>query len=186
MQEYAKLNHVPIMQSEGMNFLCKILQQYHCHSILEIGSAIGYSAITMAAIHHDIHVTSIEREKELYQVALANSSKSGLQEQITFMNADALQIQPKGPFDCIFIDGAKAQYRRFFEHHEEQLKKGGIIICDNLDFHGLRAHPEAITSRNLRQLIRKIQNFYDYLPTRKDFKTNFYAIGDGISVSIKL
>lgn len=186
MEVYALENKVPIMQQEGIDFLCTFIKEHHIKRILEIGSAIGYSAIRMALVDHDIEVVTIERDEERYQKALVYASLSSVQKQIIFRYEDALEAEVKGDFDMLFIDAAKAQYTKFFERYEKNIKHGGYIISDNLNFHGFVGHEELIVRRNLRQLVKKIERFTNYLKERKDYDTTFLEIGDGIGISQKL
>lgn len=184
MEAYAKMNNVPIMQKEGIEFFRDLAEKEKIKSILELGTAIGYSAIQLARLHPDIHIVSIERDQERYQMAVENVKRSGLEEQITLIFDDIMNVELSEMFDCIFIDAAKAQYIRFFERFESNLKQGGVIVSDNLQFHGL-VGSTLIKSRNLRALVRKIQGYIDYLKEREDFETIFYECGDGIAVSRK-
>lgn len=86
-------------------------------------------------------------------------------------------------FDCIFIDAAKAQYQRFFEKYCMHLNENGIIVSDNMNFHGLVQHPELTQNRNTRQLVRKIHDYHTYLANLSDYETAFYDYGDGVAVT---
>lgn len=184
MEIYAEANNVPIMQKEGIEFFRELAEKEEIKSILELGTAIGYSAIQLARLHPEMHIVSIERDQKRYQLAVENVKRSGLEKQITLIFDDILNVELTEMFDCIFIDAAKAQYIRFFERFENNLKVGGVIVSDNLKFHGL-VGDVLIKSRNLRALVRKIQGYIDYLKERDDFETKFYECGDGIAVSRK-
>lgn len=183
MQDYALINHVPIMDANGLNFMRQYIKEHDVKSILEIGSAIGYSAIQMAEIADDIHVETIERDQERYMLAVNNIEKAGYQERIKIQLADALDYVTEGTFDLIFIDAAKAQYIKFFERYQGNLKPGGVIISDNLKFHGMVESDERIKNRGTRQLVKKIRLYIDYLKNNPDFETEFIDIGDGLGVS---
>ena len=185
MESYAEEKNIPIMQKKGIDFLCKIISKSDVKNILEIGTAIGYSAIKMALVNEDINVTSIERDQDRYIEALKNIKKAKLDKRIEVIYGDALDIKLKDKYDLIFIDAAKGQYIKFFEKFKKNLNKGGVIISDNLSFHGLVEQKERIESRNLRQLVGKIRKYVDFLKDNKEFKTKFYKVGDGIAVSIK-
>lgn len=185
MEEYALINDVPIMQKEGISFMCSFIKDHNIKNILEIGSAIGYSAISMAMVEPDIHITTIERDDLRYNKAVEYIKRSGLEQQITIIHEDALETEVSGTYDMLFIDAAKAQYIKFFERYEPLLKEKGYVITDNLKFHGFVEHPELIQSRNLRGLVRKISNFVEYLKQREDFETIFYDFGDGVGISMK-
>lgn len=185
IEQYAKENDVPIMETTGIEFLCDFINKYDIKEILEVGSAIGYSAIRMALTNEQIQITTIERDKERYLQAKQNIEDMKLINRIQLLHGDALETTITGKFDMIFIDAAKAQYINFFERYEPLLKEGGFMISDNLKFHGFVEHPEQIQSRNLRQLVRKIKNYIDYLKERSDFDTEFIEIGDGVATSRK-
>lgn len=186
LKEYADLNDVPIMQDEGIDFLIDFILKNNINSVLEIGSAIGYSAIMMAIANPSLKITTIERDQTRYLEALKNIKAFDLEDRITLVFNDALDANIEGTFDLIFIDAAKGQNIKFFEKYELNLKDGGYIITDNMNFHGLvDKDPEEIESRNLRQLIRKINEYRDYLSTRDDYDIEVYNVGDGIAVARK-
>ena len=185
MEVYAKENGIPIMEEEGISFLCEWIEKNNCKRILEIGSAIAYSAIRMANVYEDIEVVTIERDDDRFLVAEQNVRKAGLADRITLIHDDALNAEVSGMFDLLFIDAAKAQYMKFFERYEPYLKLGGWIVSDNLKFHGFVAHPEIIRSRHLKQMVRKIQKYIEYLQNHKDYVTEFIDLGDGIAISRK-
>lgn len=183
LEKYAEENNVPIIQKEGLNFILNYIKENKVKKILEIGTAIGYSAISMALIDENIKITTIERNKEMFSLATKNVKDFNLEKRINIIYADALEAEIKDKYDLIFIDAAKAQYIKFFEKYKSNLKENGAIITDNLNFHGLANNPEEIHSKNLKALVRKINNYKEFLKENKEFKTNFYEKGDGISVS---
>lgn len=185
MEQYAQENNVPIMQSEGIDFLSNFIKEHNVKRILEIGSAIGYSAIRMAMLDKDIEIVTVERGDVRYKEALKNIHKAEMDKRIQIAHADALEFEADGLFDLIFIDAAKAQYIKFFERYNKNLDKNGYIISDNLKFHGLVDHYDQIKNRNTKQLVRKIQRYITYLEENKEYDTTFYDIGDGIASSKK-
>ena len=185
MEKYAEEKNIPIMQKSGINFLTKYIEENNIKNILEIGTAIGYSAIKMASVNDKIKVTTIEKDNERYLTALKNIKDFDLEKRITLISGDALDIELEGKFDLIFIDAAKGQYINFFEKYSKNLKKNGVIVSDNLDFHGFVNQEERIISKNLRQLVNKIRNYIEFLKNNTEFTTTFYKVGDGISISIK-
>lgn len=185
MERYAIKHQVPIMQKEGIQFLIDCIKQNKVRSILEIGSAIGYSAIQMCLIDPSIRVVTIERDEERYKEAIKNIELCNLTNRITIYHADALEIEIEGKYDLIFIDAAKAQYIKFFEKYENNLNEHGIILSDNLKFHGFVDMNERIKNRNTRQLVQKIKKYIMYLKENESYDTTFYDIGDGIAISKK-
>ncbi|MEG0469893.1 MAG: O-methyltransferase [Longicatena sp.] len=185
MEQYAVDNNVPIMMQDGLEFMCSFIHEHNIKSILEIGSAIGYSALRMVMLDKDIRVVTIERDKARYQKAKEYIERSKYATQITLLYGDALEAHIEGEFDMLFIDAAKAQYIKFFERYEGNVKQHGYILSDNLQFHGFVEHRDRKMSRNLRQLVGKIERFVDYLKTRDDYDTQFLEDGDGIGISRK-
>ncbi len=186
IKKYALDHKVPIMVDEGIDFLTTFMIKNQIQTVLEIGSAIGYSAIMMALSNPNVKITTIERDRERYLEAVKNIKKMGLEEQITLIFSDALETTVEGTFDMIFIDAAKGQNIRFFEKFESNLNEHGVIITDNIDFHGLvEKNIEEIESRNLRGLIRKIREYIDYLKNNPKYDVEFLKIGDGIAVARK-
>lgn len=186
IEKYAEEKNVPIMQKKGINFLCKIIEQKEAKNILEIGTAIGYSSIKMALVDEDINITTIEKDEERYMLALNNIKKAKLDKRINVIFSDAIDIDlGDNKYDLIFIDAAKGQYIKFFEKFKKNLEEDGVIISDNMSFHGLVETEERIKSRNLRGLVTRIKRYIEFLENNKEFKTKFYKIGDGIAVSIK-
>lgn len=184
MKQYAEVNNVPIMMDEGIDFLTTFILKNHVKNILEIGTAIGYSAIMMALVDPNVKITTIERDEIRYLEALKNVKAFGLENRITLIYNDAFNVKLDEKFDLIFIDAAKAQNIKFFEMFERNLEYRGVIITDNLKFHGLvDKKEEEIKSKNLRALVRKIKDYIDYLKTNEKYNTEFFEVGDGISVS---
>ena len=186
LEKYAEKNNVPIMQKDGIEFLTRYIKENKIKNILEIGSAIGYSAIKMALVDSDIKLTTIERDIDRYNIAVKNISDFNLNDQIKIINADALDIELTDKYDLIFIDAAKSQYIKFFEKFEKNLKTNGVIVSDNLSFHGLVEDDSKTNNRNTKQLVRKIRKYIDYLKENPNYKTTFYELGDGVAISIKL
>lgn len=177
---------VPIMQDEGLNFLLDFIKKNKIKSILEIGTAVGYSSINMALLDKGITITTIERDENRYNEAVKNIDDFGLSNQINMVFADAMNIEISDKFDLIFIDAAKARNIDFFEKFKGNLNEDGFIITDNLKFHGyVDMDISLIESRNIRGLVRKIRNYIEFLKDNKEFETVFYNLGDGVSVSRK-
>ncbi len=186
LEKYAQENNVPIMQKDGIDFLTNYIKENNIKSILEIGSAIGYSAIKMALVDSDIKVTTIERDNDRYNIAVKNINDFNLNDRIKIISADALDIELNDKYDLIFIDAAKSQYIKFFEKFEKNLNINGVIVSDNLSFHGLVEDVSKTTNRNTKQLVRKIRKYIEYLKENPNYKTTFYELGDGVAISIKI
>ena len=183
MEKYADEKGVPIMEKDGLEFLTEFIKLNKIKNILEIGTAIGYSAINMALVDENVTITTIERDKDRYIEAVKNVKKLNLDERITLILADALDFNTSEEYDLIFIDAAKSQYIKFFEKFSNNLKQKGYIVTDNINFHGLTNGDKSKMSRNLRQLITKLERYINFLKNNKEFKTRFFEVGDGIAIS---
>ena len=167
-----------------MDFLTTFIVKNQINSVLEIGTAIGYSAIMMALANPNLKITTIERDQERYLEAVKNVKRLELENRITLVFHDALEANIEGNFDMIFIDAAKGQNIKFFEKYEHQLKDRGCIITDNMNFHGLvNKVDEEIESRNVRGLVRKIREYRTYLLNHPNYEVELLNIGDGIAVA---
>lgn len=186
MERYAIANNVPIVERDSIRFIQKYIEVNNVKKVLEIGTAIGYSAIMMALANEDVEITTIERDDKRYKEAVKNVNRSGLDKRIEIVFNDALDVNlVNHKYDLIFIDAAKGQYIKFFEKFENYLNDGGIIITDNLKFHGLVKNKDKIESKNVMGLVTKIEKYIDFLKNNENYVTKFYDIGDGLSVSFR-
>ena len=183
LKDYASENSVPIMFDEGIEFIVNYIKENDVRFILEIGTAIGYSAIKFAQINPEIRIFTIEYDIERYQKAVENITKLNLDDQITVFLGDALKFDFTEKFDLIFIDGAKSQYINFFEKYKNNLSENGVFISDNLFFHGMVENPELTQNYSTIKLIRKLKRYIDFLKANTEFQTEFYQLGDGVAVS---
>lgn len=185
MRDYAKENNVPIIQDEGLAFLLTLIKIKQPKKILEIGTAIGYSASLMA-LNSQASIFTIERNEHMFLQAKKNISSLKLDNRINIIFKDALEAfdnVKNEKFDIIFIDAAKAQYINFFNLYSPLLNNDGIIITDNMLFHGVTM--ESAKSRAVRGLVRKLNNYTSFLLEHEQYHTSIFNIGDGMAVSIK-
>ena len=184
IREYGINNNFPIMSIETIDTINNIINNNNIHSILEIGTAIGYSTICFASNKNINKITSIERDEERYNIAVCNVKESKLT-NIELIHDDALNISITDMYDLIIIDAAKSQNRRFLDKYKQNLNENGIIIIDNLFFHGMVGKSSEIKSRNLRQMVRKIEKFIDYLNSQEEFDVEFIEVGDRLGICRK-
>lgn len=183
LEEYAKINNIPIMQKDGILYLINYIKENNIRNILEIGSAIGYSSIMMASINSDIRITTIERDKDRYDLAVSNIKKYNLDKQINIIYGDAVDTDIAGMYDLIFIDAAKGKNIFFFEKYKNNLVKRGTIITDNLSFHGLVEDSDLVKTKNQRGIVNKIKDFISFLDNNEEFATEYIPVGDKIAIS---
>ncbi len=188
LREYGLNHNIPIVSDEGLAYLLLLIKLKQVKHVLEIGCAIGYSSIAMAINNPDIIIDTIERDEKMIEKAKENIKLYNLDKQIILHEGDALDLSIDEfyhSYDLIFIDAAKAQYTNFFKKYEKCLKINGIIVTDNLLFHGLTNQIENIKSKNLRAMVRKINDYTSFLEENDKYDTTFLSIGDGMAVSIK-
>lgn len=183
IEEYARNNNIPIMLKDGITYLCDYIKDNNIKYILEIGSAIGYSSIMMALVDNDIKITTIEKDTNRYNMAIDNINKFNLGSRITILNEDALESNINGTFDLIFIDASKGNNINFFNKYKSNLNKSGVIVTDNLSFHGLVEDENKIKTKNQRGIVKKIKLYLDFLSNNKEFNTIYVPVGDKISIS---
>ncbi|WP_048627193.1 O-methyltransferase [Listeria ivanovii] len=186
LEKYAKENEVPIMERDSLYCLLQILDIQKPQRILELGTAIGYSALKMADKLPGAEIISVERDEERYKQAIHNIECYGAADRVKVLLTDAIEgaeeISSYGPFDAIFIDAAKAQYEKFFHIYTNSLAPDGVIYSDNVLFKGLALDMSPEKQRKLR-VARKMRHFNDFLVTHPDFETTTIPLGDGLSIS---
>ncbi|WP_066049953.1 O-methyltransferase [Robertmurraya korlensis] len=188
MEQYARTHQVPIMELSGIETILQILRIAQPKKILEVGTAIGYSALRMATALPDTTIVTIERDSERYTVAEEYIKRANKDHQISIIKGDALEIEPLvetfGLFDAIFIDAAKGQYKKFFEMYSKYLGEQGLIITDNVLFKGLVCE-DTIESKRLRSLVSKIKDFNKWLMEHPEYDSVIIPVGDGVAISKK-
>lgn len=188
IRSYAEEHHVPIMEEQGIGELVHLLVEQQPATILEIGAAIGFSAIKMAEGLPDSRIDTIERDDGRYEKAVEFVSKSGMQDRIRIFHGDALDFDAtalNSEYDAIFIDAAKGQYERFFEKYEALLADNGIIYCDNMHMHGMAEMPLSDIPRRKRTMIRNLKTFREHMLDHPAYETALLPVGDGIMVCKK-
>lgn len=185
IKEEALENNVPIIQDESLEVINSIISKRRVNKILEVGTAVGYSSICFGQNPSVVQIDTIERNEQMYQKAISNITAIKMNEIINVHFGDALTIDISNfsnDFDLLFIDAAKAQSRKFFERYSSLLKPDGIIIVDNILFHGVKETDENI-SKNLKSLIKKINLFVEWLKQNEEYETIFFEGGDGLAIS---
>lgn len=183
MEEYAKNNYVPIARKDNILYLQNLIKENKLYNILELGSAIGYSAICMASVSDKVRITTIERDEVLYKEALNNIRKAHMEDRITIIFDDIFNVDIKGNYDLIFIDAAKAQYIKFFEKVSPLLNKNGVIISDNIELLDLQ---RLTSSKKSKKLVEKMNLYKQYLLNLEDYESEFLSIGDGFAITRKI
>ncbi|MCP3025592.1 O-methyltransferase [Halobacillus sp. A5] len=188
LEDYAKENKVPIMDPLGMNFLMQLIRIHKPRRILEIGTAIGYSALRMLEAQPSTEIVTLERDTDRFKVAEKNVQFFGKQEKITIIHGDALEVKEQvmnyGYYDLIFIDAAKGKYAEFFQFYAPLLTSEGMIISDNVLFKGAVANPEDSSGR-VQKIAAKVRRFNETLTGNSDYHTTIVPVGDGVAITVK-
>lgn len=185
LEKYAKENSVPISQPESMRLTEILLKLKNPVRILEIGSAIGYSAIRMA-LSSKAEIITVELSDEMADMAEKNIEKMGLSDRITVLRGDAAQVIKTldTEFDVIFMDAAKGHYMDFFNECDRLLKSGGLLISDNVLYKGMTATDELVVRRKIT-IVRRLRAYLEMLKENKAYSTAIIPIGDGVALSVK-
>ena len=186
------MNEVPIISDDSLMVVLSMMKLKNAKKILEIGTAIAYSAISFVSDDETRTVDTIERNELMYNEAIKNINCIGYNDKINVIYNDALLVDTsnfKKEYDVIFIDAAKAQYQKFFEKYIPFLKDNGVVITDNILFHGcveqLVLNDENDLSKNVKNMAKKLDVYNNYLSTLEDFKTYYLNIGDGLAITVR-
>jgi predicted O-methyltransferase YrrM len=175
---------IPIIKSDIEQFITFMIQSHKIESILEIGTATGYSAIAFSeALPESGHILTLERDSLRYEAALENIKRFKKSAQITALlgSAEETLLTIDRLFDMIFIDAAKSHYKKFFDAALPLLAEGGIIICDNILFGG-RVYDSTKIEKRYRTSARRMVEFLEYI-TKEPYETVILPIGDGLSIT---
>ncbi|MGB4985584.1 MAG: O-methyltransferase [Erysipelotrichaceae bacterium] len=186
IKKYGIENKVPIILDDGLDFLINVIKDNSVKNILEVGTAIGYSSINMALLGKDISIDTLEYNEEMYNIALNNIKDFHLEGQINVHFGDACLYECQRNYDLIFIDGAKAKYQLFFNRFIPFLVDEGIVVVDNIDFHGLCNDIESVSSRRLRAMLRKLNSFKNEILENQSYICEYFDVADGIFVIKKV
>ena len=183
--DFARENKVPIAQKETAKFLEFMVSMKRPLRILELGTAIGYSAILMyEASGTKPTITTIERDENMIKYARENFEKYNLQEKIEIKEGDCLEILEdlNEPYDLIFMDAGKGHYNHFLPHCLRLLKDDGVIVADNVLFRGMVASNELVKRRKIT-IVKRMREYLELVSNDKDLITSVIPMGDGIAVT---
>lgn len=181
-------SYVPIIRKEMQSFLKLLLSMQKPKRILEVGTAVGFSAILMAEYDPvPCEITTIENYDKRIPIAKENFVRAGKQEQITLLEGDATEILKtlEEPYDMIFMDAAKGQYINFMPDILRLLKKGGVLVSDNVLQDGDIIESHFVVARRNRTIHKRMREYLYELTHREELVTAVLPIGDGITVSTK-
>ncbi|MBU5454085.1 O-methyltransferase [Caproiciproducens sp. MSJ-32] len=185
LEKFAQEHMVPIVQKETAKFLEFIVSMKKPYKILELGTAIGYSAILMyEASKTNPKITTIERDRKMIELAEKNFEKYGLTDEIKIIEGDCLEVLETldESYDLIFMDAGKGHYNHFLPHCLRLLAEDGIIVADNVLFRGMVATDELVKKRKIT-IVKRMREYLDIVSKDKDLITSVIPMGDGIAVT---
>ncbi len=176
-------NHIPIIMDDTLDVIKEILKKENPKKILEIGTAVGYSATCFAIYSENATIDTIELDEERAKEAIKNVEKIGVSDKINIMIGNAVEILPtlNGEYDIVFIDAAKSKYSIFLEEGIRLVKTNGIILADNVLYKGYvmsdyNKHKQRTAVRHLREYIKEVTE-------NPNLETQILEVGDGLAVT---
>lgn len=188
IEREAKETHVPVIRREMQSLLKLLLAMKRPERILEVGAAVGFSALLMAEYNPaDGRITTIENYEKRIPIARANFERAGRESQITLIEGDAAEIlrELSGTYDFIFMDAAKGQYIHFFENVLRLLAPGGILVSDNVLQDGDIIESRFAVTRRNRTIHKRMRSYLYELTHHEQLTTSVLPVGDGVTVSVK-
>ncbi|MCF0229627.1 MAG: O-methyltransferase [Parasporobacterium sp.] len=184
LRTHAEDSGVPIIRREMEPFIRVLMTLHHLENILEIGTAIGYSSLFMAECDNDVHITTIENYEPRLQEARTNLKD---RDNIRLLEGDAAVLikELKGPYDMIFLDAAKGQYITMLPDLLRLMKKGSILLADNVLQDGELIRSRYITPRRQRTIHSRMREFIWEVKHNESLCTSLISIGDGVVLCVK-
>lgn len=189
-RQYASEHHVPIIDELSLNVVLQYLRLSKPKKILEIGTAIGYSALRMNDVCPEALIVTIEKNEHMYNISQQNIIALGKQEKIKVLYGDAIDViasfSKDKRFDFVFIDAAKSKYNEYFDLIDPLLEVNGFLIADNILFRNYVIEPELIEAKRFKKLAEKLHLFNEQMSKRANYHSLIIPVGDGLLCSIKL
>ena len=184
IKQKALEEHIPIIMDDTLEVIAKYLEEIKPNKILEIGTAVGYSAMCFSKyLAENGKIDTIERDEERIKEAKINIKNVGVEDKINIYEGDAVEILPtlNDKYDMVFIDAAKGKYPFFLKEALRMLNKNGIIFADNILYKGYvmsdyNKHKQRTAVRNLREYIKEVSE-------NPDLETEILEVGDGLAIS---
>lgn len=187
IEDEALKTYVPIIRKEMQSFLKVLLAMRQPKNILEVGTAIGFSTILMGEYtDNECKITTIEKYEKRIPIAIENFKRAGMQDKITLLEGDALEIMTNlsGQYDMIFMDAAKAQYINFLPEVKRLLVNGGVLVSDNVLQDGDIIESRFAVTRRKRTIHSRMREYLYELTHIDEFTTTILPIGDGVTMSV--
>ncbi|MBQ7307455.1 MAG: O-methyltransferase [Clostridia bacterium] len=187
LKNYATINNVPILRLETSKILIEYVKTNNPKTILEIGTAVGYSGMMMLMQSEDSILTTIEKDEQSYEIAKNNFKEVGLIDRVVLKNGDCIEILPSinQKFDFIFLDGPKGQYIKYLPFLIEMLNTGGVLFADNVLYRGM-VNGKTPIAKSKKTLVKNLQLFLEAVTHDERLKSEILETEDGISISTKI
>lgn len=188
IEHQAHIDQVPIIRKEMESFLRVMLMMKKPKKILELGTAIGYSALFMSECVDDGEIVTIENYDKRIPIARENIKLAGKEKVITLLEGDALEIMPtlsKEQFDFVFMDAAKAQYIHFLPEVLRLMKSSAVLVTDNILQEGDLIESRFAVRRRDRTIHKRMREYLETVKNHPDLETSIVPLGDGITISVK-
>lgn len=190
LEAYAAEHRVPIIDAPSMHFIKQLIRIHQPKRILEVGTAIGYSALCMHEAFPEAEIISIEKSDEMYEAAQENIKSYAKNDGINVIKGDALTILDEfskdESFDFVFIDAAKGQYERYFQMIDPLVPSGGLIISDNILFRNYVAGVQEELPKRFQSLVKKLKLYNENMMNHEAYHSSIIPIGDGLLISVKI
>lgn len=182
---YAKENHIPIVRDITKDYLIEEVKQSKPNSILEIGTAIGYSGSLML-LNSNAKLVTLEKNETSFEIAKSNFEKLGLTDRVEQILGDAMEtlqelVKQGRTFDFIFLDGPKGQYFRYLQIIKHLVKSGSVIFADNVEYFGMVK--SNVYPHRKKTIVVSLQNYLNEVENSPSFETKVYDIDDGFSIT---
>lgn len=188
IEQEALESFVPIIRKETQSFLKVMMLMNRPARVLEVGTAVGFSAILMSEyLPEGSRITTIENYEKRIPVARNNFKRAGKEKQITLIEGDALEVMKtlEGPYDFIFMDAAKGQYLHFLPEVLRLLKSGGLLVSDNILQEGDLIESRFAVERRNRTIYKRMREYLYELKHNDELVTSLLPLGDGVAISTK-
>lgn len=184
IEAYAHANSVPIMERESIELLKNLIKVKKPKRILELGTAIGYSAIIMCLLDEDIKVTTMDRSETFIEVARNNFRDFGLEDRVDIVFGDISQTLEdlEGYYDLLFFDAGKGHYQDYFDKSVRLMKEGSLVFSDNVLFKGCIANDDLVDKRQ-KTITKRMRSYLEFLTSSPGIHTVVIPIGDGVAIS---
>lgn len=193
LRDDAEKSHVPIILRDAEELILNYIRMKKPKRILEIGTAVGYSALCFATVDPNVKITTLELREDMYETANENIKRFGFDQRIQVILGDAreslkelVSSYEKGqtePFDMIFIDAAKGQYQVFWDECIKMISADAIIISDNVLYKAITASKEFLSTRRNGTIMRRMRSYLTHITSLENVATAVLPVGDGLAIS---